>query len=348
MALTTPPPVHTLDGPWFEDLSVGEVFADAPGLTLTDGHAAVHQAITGDRMKLPLDAALTRAVVAGYRMLAHPALAWDVAIGQSTTVTGRVIANLFYRGLMFHRAVLIGDTLRTRTEVTALRQTSRRPDTPPRGLALLHVTTRDQHERVVLDFHRCAMLPLRDPARDTGAADDIERPAAPDGGAPPSGAGLAASTRGWQLAPLRAAAPGGPSFAELAPGTTWHAEGGDVVSAAPELARLTLNVASAHHDRLRPGSDGRRLVYGGHTIALAAARAARALPTLATIPAWHSCDHLGPVLEGDTLYTDLELERLEPLQDGGGLAHLRARVAAAGDNDQRRAVLDWQFAAVVA
>jgi acyl dehydratase len=341
MAWTAPPPVRTLDGPWFEDLSVGDVFADAPGLTLTDGHAAVHQAIAGDRMKLPLDAALAREVVGEDHLLAHPALAWDVAIGQSTTVTGRVIANLFYRGLVFRRAVLIGDTLRTRTEVTALRQTSRRPDTPARGLALLHVTTRDQHDRVVLDFHRCAMLPLREPDRDTGAEDDIRGPALPDG------ADLAASTRGWQLAPLRTAAPGGASFADLVPGTTWRADGGDVVSAAPELARLTLNLASAHHDRLRPGSGGRRLVYGGHTIALAAARAAHALPTLATIPAWHGCDHLGPVLEGDTLYTDLELERLEPLQDGGGLAHLRARVTAVGEDDQRRAVLDWQFAAVI-
>ena len=41
---------------------------------------------------------------------------------------------------------------------------------------------------------------------------------------------------------------------------------GDVVSSAPELARLTLNIAATHHDS-RVG--GRRLVYGGHTIGLA-------------------------------------------------------------------------------
>jgi acyl dehydratase len=348
--VTAPPPTHTLDGPWFEDLAVGDVFADAPGLTLTDGHAAVHQAIVGDRMKLALDAPLSHQVVGSERTLAHPALAWDVAIGQSTTVTGRVIANLFYRGLAFHRAVMIGDTLRTRTAVAALRQTSRRPDTPPRGLALLHVTTRDQNQRVVLDFHRCAMLPLRDPDRDTGAADEIAGPPTAPGDRDSDGDAdeLAVCTRGWQLAPLRAAAPGGSSFSDLTPGATWGADDGDVVSAAPELARLTVNIAAAHHDALRPGGDGRRLVYGGHTIALAAARISRALPTLATIPAWHRCDHLGPVFEGDTLYTEIDLERLEPLPQGGGVAHLRARVAAAGEDRQRRDVLDWQLAAVVA
>jgi hypothetical protein len=44
----------SVGGPWFEDLHVGQVFADAPGLTLTDGHAALHQAIVGDRMTLTL------------------------------------------------------------------------------------------------------------------------------------------------------------------------------------------------------------------------------------------------------------------------------------------------------
>ena len=49
----------------------------------------------------------------------------------------------------------------------------------------------------------------------------------------------------------------------------------DVVSSAPELARLTLNIAATHHDS-RVG--GRRLVYGGHTIGLALAQASRLLP----------------------------------------------------------------------
>ncbi|MDQ6817023.1 MAG: acyl dehydratase, partial [Actinomycetota bacterium] len=121
--------------------------------------------------------------------------------------------------------------------------------------------------------------------------------------------------------------------------------------AAPELARLTLNLAMAHHDRLRAGCGRRRLVYGGHTIALAAAQAAPALPTLATlatIVAWHSCDHLAPVYEGETLYSRLQLERCVALPHGGELAHLRSRVHAVEAHGARSDVLDWRFVAVLA
>jgi acyl dehydratase len=335
------PAVAQLDGPWFEDLSVGDVFSDAPPLTLTEGMAATHQAIVGDRMRLPLDLTLSQRVTRRKERLAHPALVWDVSIGQSTTVTTRVIANLFYRGLVLLRAPAIGDTLHTRTTVEALRQTSAKPGVGSRGLAVLHITTFDQDERVVLDFRRCAMLPLRDPDADTGRSDDTTV-RVPDWDAE----ALTASVRGWKLDQMRGAVPG-PLFGDLAAGMRWEAEAGVVVSSAPELARLTLNLATVHHDRTATASGHGRLVYGGHAIGLAASRLARACPSLATIAAWHGCDHLGPVHEGDTLYTDLELERLDPLHDGG-IAHLRARVRSIGQQGDSREVLDWRLAAVLA
>src|SRR5713101_2010140 len=86
-------------GPFFEDLQVGQVVDSAPAQTLTGGLAALHAAIVGDRLRLPLDVELSRGVTGG--PIAHPALVWDVAIGQSTLLTGRVIANLFYRGFRF-------------------------------------------------------------------------------------------------------------------------------------------------------------------------------------------------------------------------------------------------------
>ena len=47
------------------------------------------------------------------------------------------------------------------TEVVALRDNSVRPGRRPTGLAVLRVQTRDQDGRPVLDYHRCAMLPMR-------------------------------------------------------------------------------------------------------------------------------------------------------------------------------------------
>ena len=170
--------------PYFEDLPVGTVFEDAPALTLTEGHAALHQAICGDRLRLALDRRLARrrARRAG-APLAHPALVWDVAIGQSTVATGRVIANLFYRGLLLRRPVRLGDTLRTTTEVVARRENRSRPT----GLAVLRIRTVDQEDRPVLDFSRCAMLPLRgeptgEDGDEVGGAEDLDHD---DAGEPP-------------------------------------------------------------------------------------------------------------------------------------------------------------------
>jgi hypothetical protein len=95
------------EGPYFDELTVGQEFGGAPGLTLTSGLAAAHQAITGDRLALATDHELCRQVTGG-APLASPNLVWDVAIGQSTVVTRHVKANLFYRGLGFRRAARPG------------------------------------------------------------------------------------------------------------------------------------------------------------------------------------------------------------------------------------------------
>jgi acyl dehydratase len=341
MSAAADPAQGTPVAPYFEDLEVGQVVASAPALTLTEGHAAVHQAILGDRLRLALDAALSREVLGGAAPLAHPGLVCDVAIGQSTLLTQRVIGNLFYRGLALRRAPLLGDTLRTTTEVVALRQNSAKPGRAATGLAVLRVRTVDGEDRPVLDFRRCAMLPLRDPDGETGHKAEIE-----EDEPPVDAVTLAPVLAGWDLGRYRELV-AGPHYEGLELGGTWEVSGGDVVSSAPELARLSLNLASAHHDLAATGR-GRRLVYGGHTIGIAASQLNRALPSLVTVIAWHSCDHLGPVFEGDTLRSTVELERLEPLPEGGGLAHLRSRVGADREGAEPQPVLDWRLIGVFA
>lgn len=324
------------EGPYFDDLSLGDVFDTAPPTTLTEGAAAAHGAIVGERLRLALDHDLSRRVTGGTAPLAPPSLVWDLAIGQSTPVTHHVRANLFYRGLAFRRAPALGDTLRTRTEVVGLRQNSARPDRAPTGLVALRITTVDQAGRTVLDFWRCAMLPLRDPLARTGHADDLGRVGRDVEDTVPVVAG-------WRLAPFREGLPRS-LRREVVPGTRWRLVGGDVVSSAPELARLTLNTARTHHD----DEAGTRLVYGGHTIGLALTQAVRALPEMVTVLAWHSCDHTGPVREGDTLVSTVEVEDLRPGPDGSGLAHLRSRVTArSGPGDVPRDVLDWRYVALL-
>ncbi|MDH5737479.1 MAG: acyl dehydratase, partial [Gammaproteobacteria bacterium] len=123
-------PTIRIEGPWFEDFEVGDDFSDVPAVTLTEGHAALHQAAFGDRLRLPLDQVLCSRVTGEHRLLANPSLVANMAIGQSTLPSQRVMGNLFYRGLCFRQPVFIGDTLTTKTRVVALKQNKIREGRP--------------------------------------------------------------------------------------------------------------------------------------------------------------------------------------------------------------------------
>lgn len=304
-------------------------------MTLSPGLAAAHQVIVGDRLRLALDGELCAAVVGALGPLAHPGLVCNVAIGQSTLVTQRVKANLFYRGLRFHRFPLIGETIYTRTEVVGLRANVAKPGRAPTGMAALRMTTVDQADRLVLDFYRCAMLPASPEWRADGPGDDLSSIGADVEPAPDP-------TADWRGEVFRSRVPG-PHFDTGLSGAVMHSTA-DLVSSAPELARLTLNIAATHHD-WRIG--GQRLVYGGHTIGLALAQASRLLPNLATVLGWEHCDHTGPVREGDTLYSELHVESAERTANGGVLG-LRSLVYAVSDSPDEpdRQVLDWRFSAL--
>ncbi len=326
-------------GPYWEQLTVGDTYVEFPAMTLTEGHAALHQSIVGDRLRIALDASLSDKVAG--RRLAHPMLVCDVSIGQSTLPTQRVIGNLFYRRLMLRRLPAIGDTLRTTTEIVALKRNTIKEGRKPTGLAVLHIVTTDQEDRAILDYWRCAMLPIDDLDASQPHADDLDRFPAD---LPPDA--LHHTLEGLDLGAYREAVPG-KHFADLQAPTTWVIDGGDSVTAATELVRLSLNIAKAHTD---PGShsSGKRLVYGGHTIGIAAAQLTKALPNLVTIIGWHHCNHLGPVFEGDVLRSTVHLEGTEALPEGGGLVTLRIEVTAQRADGTQAGVLDWRLVGAMA
>jgi acyl dehydratase len=324
--------VIEVGGPFFDELRVGQVYDTAPPMTLTSGAAATHQSIVGGRLRLPLNQHLSRAVTGRPAAMAAPGLVWDVAIGQSTLATHHIKANLSYRGLRFHRFPHVDDTIATRTEVVGLRDTSVKPGRRPTGLVALRMETTDQNGLKILDFYRCAMIPLSDSpgagrqsATDNRAAFDSVKQSSLQVPA------------GWDLTELASSAP------PPTPGTIFQC-GTDVVSNAPELARFTLNIAAVHHDYR---SSGERLVYDGHVIGLALAQATRALPNLVTLLGWQSCDHLAPVREGNTLVSRLELLAVDVLSDGWLIVELRS-VASVVTPQEMTPVLDWRFAALAA
>jgi acyl dehydratase len=48
--------------PYFEDFFVGQDFSDVPSVTVTEGMAALHQGLFGDRNRLTLDQPLCQSV----------------------------------------------------------------------------------------------------------------------------------------------------------------------------------------------------------------------------------------------------------------------------------------------
>lgn len=301
-----------LDGPYFDDLHVGQQLERAPAITIGPGECALYQAICGDPLPIALSAPLAAGVTGQPGGVVNPALALQVAIGQSTVATRRVIANLFYRGVALHRTVRVGETLSTAVVIRALSPASTKPGRPPRGKALLGIRTTAGGGDVVADFERCALLPCRgDLARAPGATADLPGAATPTGDAALGGFERFVPA-GWRLDAL-----GGPDPWQV--GETRTDPLRDTVTQATALVRLTQNLAAAHRDA-GLGQRGRRLVYGGHTIGLAQASLCRLLPSVATVVGWIGCDHVAPVFEDDVLSVSATLDATRPLSTGRLLA----------------------------
>ncbi len=330
-----------IEVPWFEDFSVGDDFSNVPAVTITDGMSAIHQAMFGDRQRLTLDHELCRRVTGSSRALANPSLVCNLAIGQSTIPSQRVMGNLFYRGLVLQNPVFIGDTLTTTTRVVALRQNTIKPGRPASGMVALEIHTRNQHGETVLLFWRCPMIPCRDPNANTGLADDFS--VMPE---EISSEALKEAVPTWDFSAL-AMTP-----TEIHPGKTTIVEARDTVTLAPELVRLTQNLAMTHTDAGR-SVYGKRLVYGGHTITMAASQLSRLYPNLLSILGWFKCDHTAPVFEQDILTTRCTpVEVIGQLHDGAQIVKLHVetfadRGAEAPNAETEVKVLDWSLAVLL-
>ncbi|MEM7288484.1 MAG: acyl dehydratase [Actinomycetota bacterium] len=313
------------DGPYYDDLETGLVFPVPPPVTLDAGLVSAYRTIVGDHWAPGLDHRLGAALSGAAAPLVHPALVLVMSTGASTVATKRVIANLFYRDVILHRPVHLGQTLRTETRVLAMADASPKPGVAPRGKVLLGMTTTADDE-VVLEYQRCALLPCRGEVT-AGHADDLGPTANP-----------------LDLATYERAIPGHWKLDPLGPTDGWDVGQSrpddlrDVVDNATGLVRLSHNLAAAHRDAERSPYPV-RLVYGGHTVALAHTSLDRTVAGMATLLGWHSCNHTAPVFEGETLGFEHTLIE-ERVVDHGRIRAVRVVVDAERDG-RSVTVLDW-------
>ena len=306
-------------------------------MTLSAGAAAVHQSILGDRMRLPFDQTLSHAVTGAAAALTHPALVLrrrdrSIHAGHPAGQGQPVLPRPAVSPLPDHRRHALHPN-RSRWPETELGQAGANADGP------------------------------------CGLADDDHRPGRPTGARLPSLRHAAAArgrlrhgfrrrpvghrhrrhrrrgdpTEAWDADAFRSRV-AGPHFDPAIVGAVLHGTA-DVVSSAPELARLTLNIAATHHDS-RVG--GRRLVYGGHTIGLAR-----------SWPRSHGCCRTSsPCSAGRPATTPVLCTRATPstARSTWKRRH-RSRVAAArclslrslvyAVDEPDRQVLDWRFTALM-
>ena len=319
-------------GPFFDDLEIGQVLAPSPDLTITGAESALYQAICGDPLTTSLSLPLAEKITGTRTRLVNPSLVMNISIGQSTVATRRVIANLFYRGVVIKRPVLEGETLHTDVAVLGLKSLTPREDRPPRGLALLGITTKSVEDgSTIVDYERCAMLKARNPDLNSEHSSDF---------------GIVSTEiiledwesripKNWDLQSLKKIDKNEWPVGERRTDTLR-----DTVSNALELVRLTQNQATVHRDP-KTSPTSQRLVYGGHTIGLAQASLIRLIPDTATILGWQSCDHVGPVNENDLLTFHHTLLDERPVGQGY-IKSVRTQVEATRDSEISP-VLDWRL-----
>lgn len=315
----------TNPGHFFEDFTVGQVIEHATPRTVTEGDRALYQALYPTRFAVPSSVEFAASVGLTPAPV-EDLVAFHIAFGKTVPdVSLNAVANLGYAECRFHRPVVPGDTLSTRSEVIGLKQNSNGKS----GVVYVRSTATNQRGEIALDWARWVMVHKRDveaPAPETVVPELADAVAAEDLVIPD---GLDFST--YDLV-----AAGEPHrFGDYEVGEKIdHVDGVTLTDPEHMMAtRLWQNTAKVHFNtEARP--DGRRLVYGGHVISMARALSFNGLANAQLIAAINAGAHTAPAFAGDTVYAWSEvLDKADTPAPGVGA--LRLRLVATKERDEQ-------------
>lgn len=314
----------TNPGNFFEDFTIGQVIEHATPRTVTDGDRALYGALYPTRFALPSSAAFAASVGLSPAPV-EELIAFHIAFGKTVPdISLNAVANLGYAELRFHRPVVPGDTLRTRSEVIGLKENSNGKS----GVVYVRSTAVNQRGEVALDWARWVMVHKRDHAA-----------AAPETVLPDLAAALEPGDlvvpAGLDFTAYDTAAAGEPHrLGDYQVGEKIdHVDGVTLTDAEHMMAtRLWQNTAKVHFNtEARP--DGNRLIYGGHIISMARALSFNGLANAQLIAAVNAGAHAAPAFAGDTVYAWSEvLDVAETSAPGVGA--LRLRLVATRGRDE--------------
>jgi 2-methylfumaryl-CoA hydratase len=313
-------------GRFFEDFAVGTTIRHATPRTLTEGDAALHQALYGARFAVQSSSAFARAV--GYpRAPLDDLLVFHVVFGKTVPdLSLNAVANLGYAQGRFLAPVYPGDTLHAVSEVLGTKETSNRES----GVVFVRSRGFRQDGAPVLDYVRWVLVRKRDPAAVVPAAHvpHLDARVAPEdiGDACPL-IDRAAYDDVLAGSPHR--------FEDYAVGERIdHVDGMTVEEAEHQLAtRLYQNTARVHFDQFTEGKGrfGRRLIYGGHVISLARALSFNGLGNAFHVAAINGGRHVAPLFAGETVFAWSEVIETAALPGRDDVGALRLRTIATKD-----------------
>ncbi|RLV54697.1 MaoC family dehydratase [Aeromicrobium phragmitis] len=305
----------TNPGNFFEDFTVGQVIEHATPRTVTEGDRALYGALYPTRFAVPSSAQFAASVGLSPAPV-EELVAFHIAFGKTVPdISLNAVANLGYAECRFHRPVVPGDTLATRSEVIGLKQNSNGKS----GVVYVRSTATNQRGEVALDWARWVMVRKR----------DLDAPA-PEIVVPDLAPAVAAEhlvvPNGLDFSDYDTAAAGEPHrWDDYAVGERIdHVDGVTLTDAEHMMAtRLWQNTAKVHFNvEARP--DGARLIYGGHIISMARALSFNGLANAQLIAAINAGAHTAPAFAGDTVYAWSEvLEKAETAAPGVGALRLR-------------------------
>ena len=310
---------------FFEHFRVGQVLEHATPRTVTAGDTALYTALYGTRFALHSSDDFARSLGLPQAPL-DDLLVFNLVFGKTVAdISLNAIANLGYAAGRFGQPVYCGDTLRTVSTVTGLRQNKEGQT----GVVYVHSRGLNQRGELVLEYNRWVMVRKRD------ATAPAPHPVVPElpSTVPATDLAIPAGlhSRGYDTTLA-----GSPHLWEdYQPGERIdHVDAMTVEEADHMLAtRLYQNPARVHFNQHaeRGGRFGRRLVYGGHIISLARALSFNGLANALRVAAIHGGRHVGPTFAGDTIYAWSEVLDKTPLPAAPDFGALRIRTVAAKD-----------------
>ena len=145
-----------VSGRYYEELKVGDVIRHSIRRTVTETDNLMFSVLTHNCQPLHLDEEFCKTTPYGTRIV-NSIFTLGLVCGVSVQdlTLGTTLGNLGFGEVKFLTPVLIGDTIRTETEVIACRESKSRPDA---GIVEFETRGYNQREQIVTRLRRFSLM----------------------------------------------------------------------------------------------------------------------------------------------------------------------------------------------